>query len=189
MHRPVFSPRRLIGAAAIASAAAMIPVAALAASSAPASTGTAVHRCFRSQLMTWLGIPGSATAGSFYYPLEFSNVSHSACTLYGFPGVSAIGSAGQQLGSPAGRDNAHRTQLVTLGPGQTAHALLQIAISGVYPPSACKPVTATALKVYAANDFESSDIQFSLPACAKSGPVYMHVQTTVGGVGVPLYSS
>jgi hypothetical protein len=36
------------------------------------------------------------------YYLEFTNLSGHACTLAGYPGVSAVGLSGGQLGSPAG---------------------------------------------------------------------------------------
>lgn len=63
--------------------------------------------CAAAQIRVWLGDgPGGGTAGAVYYPLEFSNVGHSRCTLYGYPGVSAYGSAGRRIGTPAARITA-----------------------------------------------------------------------------------
>jgi hypothetical protein len=116
-------------------------------------------------------------------------VSGSPCTLFGFPGVSALGTLGHQLGSPAGRDHADPTRLVTLRRGQTAHVLLQITDVGVFPPSACQPANAAELKVYPPNDVTALRIPFQFRACRASGPVYLHVRTTVPGTGIPGFSS
>jgi len=42
-----------------------------------------VPDCATSQLTVWLGVPGDAAAGTFYYELEFSNTGHTACRLFG----------------------------------------------------------------------------------------------------------
>jgi len=184
---------RRVGVAAVAVAAIATPAAALAAPGGAArpAAAAAVYRCYQQQLMIWLGIPGGATAGSLYYPLEFSNVSHHTCTLRGFPGVLAIGPNGKQLGRPAARVYTGPVPLVTLRPGHSAHAVLQIAIAGVYPPPVGESVTAIALKVYAANDARARAryIMFSFPACARRGTDYLHIRATVPGIGVPMFLS
>jgi hypothetical protein len=188
------TPRRAIAAAAITSAAVLLPAVALASSGSPVSpAGSAapstasVGRCLRSQLTAWLGFPGSQTAGSSYYPLEISNVSLHACTLYGFPGVSAVKSGGGQMGSAAGRATGYPEGLITLQPFQTVHADLQITDVYNFPPSTCHPASAVALKVYAPGDFGWMEVPFSFTACAKSGPVFMHVSPTFGNTGIPGY--
>jgi hypothetical protein len=180
---------RRVGVALIALAAIAAPAAALAApgSAARPAAAAAVRWCNPPQLMIWLGIPGGATAGSLYYPLEFSNLSHHTCTLRGFPRVLAIGSNGKQLGNPAAHVYTGPVPLVTLRPGQSAHAVLQIAVAGVYPAPVGESATAIALKVYAANDARARYIMFSFPACAKRGPEYMHIRATVPGIGVPMF--
>ena len=192
------APRRTILAAAIASAAILLPAVALASSggngSAPAATtaqgrAAAPPACVRSWLTSWAGVPGDATAGSTYYQLEISNVSGQTCTLYGFPGVSALGSGGKQLGSAAGRNHSHTELTVTLRPYQTAHVVLQIADVGNFPAAACHPTTADTLRVYAPGDTASMKFPFSFRACARKGPVYLHVSTTISGTGIPGYTS
>src|SRR3981081_1433210 len=104
MH-PVHVPRHLIGATAVACAAALTPAVALAATSSPsASLSTASpSRCATSGLVVWLNAPPvNPSAGGAYYYLEFTNLSGRTCTLRGYPGVSAISLDGRQLGSPAG---------------------------------------------------------------------------------------
>jgi len=142
--------------------------------------------CATSALAVWLGLgAGGAAAGSTYYPLEFSNVSHHACHLFGFPGVSAYD--GHQLGSPAARDRSRPARTVTLAPGATAHTVLQIVDVLNFPAARCKPVTASALRVYPPNQFAAAEIPFSFRACSVKGEVFMSVQPVQPGVGVPGY--
>ena len=84
MPRRVFSGRL---SAAIAGAAAL---AALAATSSPAATTAATPRCASSGLVIWLETQGNGALGSIYYNLDFTNLSGHACTLVGYPGVSAV---------------------------------------------------------------------------------------------------
>jgi hypothetical protein len=70
------------------------------------------------------------------------------CTLTGFPGVSFVtGSAGTQVGEPAGRNGSSRG-LETLMPGGSVTALFQQANPENYPPGTCKPVTVLGLRIY-----------------------------------------
>ena len=148
------------------------------------AAATPTPKCATSGLAVWLGLgPGGAAAGSTYYPLEFSNVSGHACHLFGFPGVSAYD--GHQLGSPAGRNPSHPSRTVTLAPGATAHAALQIVDVLNFPTSKCMPVTANALRVYPPNQFASAEIPFSFKACSAKGEIFMSVEPVRPGVGVP----
>jgi hypothetical protein len=190
------SPRRMIMTAAVAGAAILLPAVALASSAGSDSATTAARahaiaqpQCRRAWLTSWMGVPGNGTAGSTYYDLEISNISGQTCTLYGFPGVSALGSGGKQLGKAAARNNGFTELTVTLQPYQTAHAVLQITDVGNFPRSACHPTTADAVRVYAPGDFASMRFPFSFQACARKGPVYLHVSTTIANAGIPGYSN
>ena len=187
--------RHLTAAASLATAAIVIPAVALAtpgsttASSHSAAPQSAVStRCPRGFLTSWLGLPGSPTAGSSYYQLEISNISGQACTLYGFPGVSAITARGRQIGSAAARNHGYEELRVTLGQYQTAHVVLQITDVGNFSASACKPVTARGLRVYSPGDFTSMVVPFSFRACSRRGPVFLHVSTTIASTGIPGYT-
>jgi len=172
--------------------AAIVPAVTASASTASPKAPAVAAKCASSALRVWLGVPGDGTAGSSYYQLELSNISAHTCTLYGYPGVSAVGLRGSQLvqlGSAAGREAGDPERVVTLTRGATAHVLLQIADTGVYSPSVCKPKNATGLKVYPPNDTVAQTVPFTFSACSKSGPVYLHVRTTVAGTGIPGYSS
>jgi Protein of unknown function (DUF4232) len=186
---------RRVGAAAVAACAAIaIPAVALAApggsaASAADTARTAVPGCSVADLTVWAGVPADGSAGAFHYQLELSNVSRHSCTLFGYPGVSAVGAAGQQKGSAAIRNGSHPATLVTLAPGATSHVELQVTDVTAYPPSSCRPVRAEGLRVYPPNDRRAEFVPLSFEACAKYGPKFLSVTTTIAGTGVPGYSS
>lgn len=100
----------VIGAAVLAIASAAVP--------ATRGGGHAVLTCKPSETVVWLALQGDSTAGSSYVTLDMTNLSHHACTLYGFPGVSAVDLSGRQVGAAAGRDPATTPRDVRLAPGQ-----------------------------------------------------------------------
>jgi hypothetical protein len=115
---------------------------------------------------------GNGYAGGVGYTLKFTNLSGHACTLHGFPGVSAVSLTGGQLGKPAGWSGTPAT--VTLASGVTASATLLITNVGNYPPSQCHPVTAAGLRVYPPGQTASRQIPFPFGACSDgAGPVYL----------------
>jgi hypothetical protein len=190
-----FGLRPVLTATAAVSAAILLPTIALASSgsvAAPArsaanttAAASGSGRCLRSQLVAWLGLPRTGFSNEKnFYDLEISNISSNTCTLYGYPGVSAVNAKGKQLGSAAFRDGGFEA-LVTLTPGDTAHALLFIDYKGDIPASQCDPTTAYGVRVYAPGDYSSMGFPFSFPACAKRGPAYLDISTTVAGTGIP----
>jgi hypothetical protein len=128
----------------------------------------------------WLGLGlGGGTAGTSYYPLEFSNVGSRACTLYGYPGVSAYRGALAQVGSAAARNVlAHRT--VVLPPGATAHATIGIHDWGAL---CTRSVAADGLRVYPPGQRTAHTIRYPFKACAHRGVLV--VGPVVAGVGIP----
>lgn len=144
--------------------------------------------CRTSQLTVWRGDPGNGAAGSIYYELQFSNISTRSCSLFGFPGVSAVTAAGYRLGTPAVRDHAFSPTTVVLAPGTTAHAVLRVVNALNFPSTTCQPTTAAALKIYPPNQTAATVLAFRFPACAKAGPVYMYVRTVRPRAGIPGYS-
>jgi hypothetical protein len=138
--------RRLIAVAAAAIAGLTISSAAYAATSSPAApAATAIPRCAGAlgqdgNVSAWVAVDqGSGTAGATYYPLEFTNTSGHACSLDGYPGVSAISRAGQQLGSPAVWGTMSGARQVVLAPGATAHTMLAYHDVEAYTPRAYDP--------------------------------------------------
>jgi hypothetical protein len=165
-----------------ASVAALLAVAALAVTAVPAwlsSAGgaSAAARCTTGKLVVWLQNPrGGAAAGSTYHKLGLTNLSGHACSLLGYPGVSAVDLRGHQLGRAASRDTARAPHLVTLANGATATALLQIVDVFNYSNSACHRVTAAGLRVYPPGATAAKVVPFPFAACSRSGPVYLSVR-------------
>jgi len=182
-----FSLRAVWRAAAAAGLTATTLLGATAASAAAghAARPAGTPRCALNRLNVWIGVPGSAAAGSVAYPLEFSNVSRRACHLLGYPGVVAIGRRGQRLGSPAGHDTTFRPRLVILRRGETAHALLTITEAGNFPARQCRVRTAVALRVIPHSDAHPAFVPLSFPACSRKGPIYLHIRVVRPGVGIP----
>ncbi|HEX2703945.1 MAG TPA: DUF4232 domain-containing protein [Solirubrobacteraceae bacterium] len=173
---------RLRGIALVAVACALLVPVALAAASRRAATAR-VAACTTSHLEVWLGNgEGGGTAGRTYYPLEFTNVGRVSCTLYGYPGVSAWGLNGKQIGLPATTNGtAHST--VTITPAGTAHALLAFVDWGAV---CSKGVSAYGLKVYPPDLRAAQMINYPLTVCASrsvlvTGPLR-------AGVGIPGYT-
>ncbi|HZC54158.1 MAG TPA: DUF4232 domain-containing protein [Mycobacterium sp.] len=169
----------------LAAAALVVPLTAapMTASAGLAAT-TVAPRCVTSHLEVWLGIPGEGAAGSTYYQMEFTNVGPSACTLRGFPGVSAW-TNGHMVGSPATWLTT-KPATVTLQRGATAHAVLRVTNVGVYPASTCKPVTATVLKVYPPNNTVAAFIPYQIRGCSVASKGYLNMwRPVVPGVGIP----
>jgi hypothetical protein len=138
--------------------------------SGPASPPGTIAGCAPDALRLAVG-PASGTAGSFYYPLQFTNVSGSACTMYGYPGVAFVtGPGGSPIGGPAVRDPAFPGELVTLAPGAVAHASLQVAIAANYPAKMCDPATAHWLQVYPPNQYTALYVPFTAQTCTGSIP-------------------
>lgn len=177
MHSPGLAQRRRVGAAAITCTAALAAVAALTAMPWPASAATAgPPGCPASGLVVWMDTEGSVAAGSVFYTLMFTNLSGHACTLYGHPGVSAVGLSGRQVGSPAAWFPPG-AQLVTLANGSTGYAVLQYSdvVTSNSGPQPCDPVTAAGLRIYPPDQTAAKIVPFPLTACTSS-VTYMGVR-------------
>jgi hypothetical protein len=165
--------RRILAAAAVTCAAALAPAAALASPGPQAGAArTATPSCATSGLDVWLDTQGNAALGTTYYNLEFTNLSGSSCSLFGYPAVSAVTLTGTQFGTasfPSGGTPHH----VTLANGATAHAVLGITETANFPPSQCHPVTAAGLQVHPPGQTKTRVAPFPFAACSKSGPIYL----------------
>jgi hypothetical protein len=134
-----------------------------AAAAAPAPRATPV--CATSALSVWVDATQSdGAAGTVAFALEITNRGGHACTLKGYPGVSATTLNGRQLGDAATRQPVFKAGLVTLAAGATAHADLFYHDAEV-TTSGCKPTAASLIKVYPPNSKASKTGFFSLPVC------------------------
>jgi len=102
--------RRILAAAAVTCAAALAPAAALAVPGHHTGAArTATPACATSGLDVWLDTNGSSAAGHTGYQLQFTNLSGSTCTLFGYPGASpgsrspGLSWAARHPGMPAAR--------------------------------------------------------------------------------------
>jgi hypothetical protein len=171
-----------IAGAAFAAVAAGLGLSSVAlASSAPAS----VPACAAGNLGAWVAVDqGNGAAGSIYFPLQFTNLSGRACSLHGFPGVSAIDRNGHQLGSPASWDHVSVPRTVLLAAGATAHSVLRWSDATVTTAPGCGPVnSAFELRIYPPDQRSSTHAAFGLEVCSHPGPIYLTVGPIIPGVG------
>jgi Protein of unknown function (DUF4232) len=160
---------QLLPSSPAASAAAPSPGA-----SAPQSTpapaqpaAAAPGQCTTGDLHLSVGA-GNGAAGSFYYPLQFTNTSGATCTMYGYPGVALVSQpGGSVVGAAAVRNPTFPAEAVTLAPGAVAHASLQVGVAENYPASACGPVTAHWLQVYPPGEYSPLFVAFTAQTCRK----------------------
>ncbi len=138
------------------------------ASPASTSSPTGPAPCPTRGLQVKPGI-SQGTAGSIYQVIDFTNISGITCTLFGYPGVSFVttGSGGGIIGAPAARNGSPAARLVTLAPGSTANAQLQIVQAGNFPASRCHLVTAHTLQVYPPNQTTPTFLSYTSQTCSK----------------------
>jgi hypothetical protein len=171
MRKPL---RRIAAAAAAALAlgtgsAIWASASASAATTTPAVKHALVPVCTAADLAVWVNLGAmQGAAGTWYYPLEFTNTSNQTCRTWGWPGVSATNANGRQLGDAARRLNLYTPRWVNIGAGSTAHALLAYGAAEV-STSGCKPANASMIKVYAPNQRSADFGFFSLPVCTVGG--------------------
>ncbi len=135
--------------------------------------GGSTKGCATSALKISLG-PANGAAGTTFYPLKFVNTSKASCTLTGYPGVSAVTSAGKQIGNSASRNGA-KYNTVTLAAGKSASAAVGIVDTGNFSSAACKPVTATGLKIIPPNQGQSVTIKKSFSTCSSTSTTSLTV--------------
>jgi hypothetical protein len=140
----------------------------------------AAPRCTAASTYVWLALSPNGAAGTIYYPVEFTNLGSTTCTLSGYPGVAAISGSDHKLGRAAIRIGV-TAHTVTLKPHQSAHATLGIEETGAV---GCRAVTAAGLQVYAPNQTARKIIgSFTFRACQRK--VYLRVYPVTPGIGVP----
>jgi hypothetical protein len=141
------------------------PVATAPASTPAAPAGPAA--CPTRSLGVKIGL-SQGTAGSTYTVIDFTNISHVTCTLYGYPGVSlAGGKPVTQIGLAAVENPTPPRHLVTLRPGAVANALLRIVDAGNFPPATCGPKPASYLQIFPPNQTTPIYLGYHTMTCSK----------------------
>jgi hypothetical protein len=132
----------------------------------PAVTGPSA--CPNGSLQVKLGL-GQGYAGGTYVVIDFTNTSGATCTLYGYPGVSLVsGPPYSQIGLAAKRTSTTPVKQITLAPGATGNALLQIVDALNFPTSTCSPVKSTNMRVFPPNQTISVYLPYASYGCSKS---------------------
>jgi hypothetical protein len=149
---------------------------------APSSPAAGSPACPTSSLQLKQGV-SQGYAGGVYEVIDFTNTSGNTCTLYGYPGVSLVsGPPYMQIGLAAKRSTSTAKTLVTLAPGATANALLQIVDALNYPSASCGPIKATALKIYPPNQTAPVYLPNTSNGCAKPVQI-MYIGAVRPGAG------
>jgi Protein of unknown function (DUF4232) len=139
--------------------------------------------CAESGLRISLGPGARVTTVITRYPLDFTNVSDSPCTLAGYPEVSAYRGDGIQVGPVAAQDTSVADIRVLLAPGETAHA----ALDAQTPAARCRPVSASGLRVVTPGQTGARYVRRALTACAaraSRGGDYLSVRAIQPGTGI-----
>jgi hypothetical protein len=198
MRAPTITGQRMLAACCFASIALLGTACGSSGTPAPVKTVTVTIRpstsptpaalapsgplpCLTTDLRLTVGAANGA-AGTIFYPLDFTNASTSACTMYGYPGVAFVSSpGGSQIGVPAGRGSNTVPALVTLEPGATAHATL--AVSDVLIGNNClhHQVQVHWVQVYPPDQYSALFASLSRQGCADKSLVTMHISTVSGG--------
>jgi hypothetical protein len=146
------------------------------ASSAPAGP----RPCPPGALRLIVGTSNGA-AGTIFYPLDFTNISGSACTMYGYPGVAFMTApGGTRVGPPAGRGSNTAPALVTLAPRATAHATL--AVGNALIGSDCRqPAPVNGIQAYPPGQYSALYAPLSRPGCADPSLVTAYVTVVTSG--------
>ena len=113
-------------------------------SSSTSTPLTPIRSCRTASLAISLGSP-NGSAGATHYGLTFQNTGTSACTLFGYPGVSFLDSSGSQIGAPAQRQPT-TPATITLAAGGNAYASVSVTDPGIPPCSGS--TAATKVRVY-----------------------------------------
>ena len=128
---------------------------------------------------------GQGAAGSLYASVVLENAGSSACTLYGYPGVSYVaGPDGHQVGAAASRGSdgtGPSPRRVTLQPGDVAHATLRIVRYQAYPSERCQPAPVDGYRVYPPGSQAAAFVRQGGTTCSSQELGVLSVQPVVPG--------
>jgi hypothetical protein len=151
------------------------------ASLSPAAAGPA--SCATKDLRAKL-VNAQGAAGSVYQNIDFTNVGSTACSLYGYPGVSlGKGMPFKQIGAAAQRSTTAAPTVVTLSPGQTANALLRVTQALNYPRAKCAPTKTTALQIYPPNQTTALYLTYAATGCTSTSVNLLTIGVVQAGAG------
>lgn len=163
MHRFALRAAALGIAAACAALALLAPLAA-AGDGASASAAP----CSASNLVVWLpNANGNGAAGSIFPKLRITNLGAGACTLKGFPKLSAVNLKGAAIGKPASNETGQKAGTVKLAAGGSASFQLRVVEAGNFSPADCHATMAAGLRVTPPGAGGAKLVPFPFETCAK----------------------
>jgi hypothetical protein len=159
------------------------PSQASAASSAPPRCGIA-HPALPGGAFVWAPDIADGFAGGAGLEAEITNVGLRPCTVHGVPGVAAVDSNGQLVGTRVpGSPNG---PLITLPPRATAHVILTVHEASTF---CADPVNANVV-LYLSGHKTGQDTFLTVPACpGKPGGGVLGASVIRAGTGIPLYDN
>ncbi len=139
--------------------------------------------CAMAGLRISVGTGSRVTTAVTRYPLDFTNVGGTPCTLTGYPEVAAYQGDGTEVGDVSVADTSVAAARVMLAPGQTAHTSLDASLS-----ARCRPVRVSGLRVVSPGQSAARAryVKRSLTACAAHVPAdedYLRVRAIQPGSG------
>jgi hypothetical protein len=140
---------------------------------AAAADGTCTADMLSAVLETEMG---GGAAGSVYRQLIFTNTADDECQITGYPGVSYVDAAGEQVGAPADREPGESAEVI-LAPGESAVAPVRQTNAENYGAD-CRLTDTAGLRVYPPNDTGSLIVDQVGTACASEEIVLMTVAPT-----------
>ncbi len=151
------------GVAALGAAAAL----AVAGPAAAHASGYSAPACGNNSLAV-TNTPSDGAMGHSRLVLLFRNKTHQACTLYGYPGLDALGSYGSTLAHAkrtlGGFGGATHLRTITVAPGHYASAVVDWANFNTHTNGACR--YSSAIAVTPANTSHTTDLQQSVSICS-----------------------
>jgi hypothetical protein len=154
------TPASPSSSATTASPAATTPATAAA---TPSPTTPATPQCTTKQLQLTLQ-PAGGAAGTHFQSIVATNTSAAPCVVAGFPGISLVDAAGQQLGQPAERNTAIAPQAITLQPHASAHADSGFPNHELFEGPVCSGPSVS-LRVFPPDQLDSVDLPLTDWAC------------------------
>lgn len=123
----------------------------------------------------------TAAAGSQYITLTFTNTGTQPCSTIGYPTVSYVDAAGQQIGASAAHAAEWTSNGILLNPGESTTATLRETRASIFGAN-CQPVSSNGYRVQLPNSAGALTVPFPAEACGNSAIQ----QLSVGQVGAVL---
>jgi Flp pilus assembly protein CpaB len=137
--------------------------------------------CATTQLTLRIG-GGLVSDGADIYYIYFKNTAAAACTLRGYPGVSAVtgpdGSA-SQIGSDAKRASTSPVASQLLKPGRSVQATLRFARTGNFVLPQCQHVNVLFLKIFPPGGATAAYAGIDEQVCAETTLPTMTITTVI----------